>query len=134
MLPAVRDTLNSQFYEYCRFAEAALASNAAPDLTGFRGPDGAGFGAAFAHAVLEEFWVLLCTNDKRYAKVRTAAKGTGKSALLAISAYVTGKWSVAAGTATGAVSVVAVIITRVGHAALCRVMSDRRPERDLAKL
>jgi len=126
--------LNGQFYEYCRFAEAALASNMSPDLTGFRGPDGGGLGAAFAYAVLEEFWLLLCTNDKRYAKVRTAAKGTGKSALLAISAYVTGKWNVAAGTAAGAVSVVSVIVARVGHAALCRVMSERRPERDLAKL
>jgi hypothetical protein len=122
---------DAKFLEYCRFAEAAFAAGFSPEVARFRGTSYGFSCAALGNAILHEFWLLLCTDEKRYVGVRSKTKKAGAGSLAAITAYVGGKFGLEAAAAAAAVSATAIVVKKVGVAALCSIWGEhtKKPAR-----
>lgn len=115
-----RDHLSEDFFHSIDYIEASLCQNKWPIIkyhTGVSYP----LSARILNAVLDEFGLLLCTEDEKYGKVREKGKLLSKVGVSAIASYLAGSLGIAIGVATGVVSFIALIVLKIGIGVFCRI-------------
>lgn len=71
--------------------------------------------------IIDELWLLLCTNDPKYKKLRGKGDVIGTDVVHFIAGVVVASLGLASGMATGCVAFAVLACTRVGVAVFCRL-------------
>jgi hypothetical protein len=89
-----------------------------------------GWSTRLREAILDEIYLLVCTNDRKYKDVREAGKALSKPGVTAIAGTLSAVFAgVPIGLLTGAVAYLVLLVARVGANSLCRAYSSApRPE------
>jgi len=83
-----------------------------------------GWSIRLREAILEEIFLLLCTDDPKYQNVREAGKALSKPGVTAIAGALSAVFvGVPIGLLTGAVAYLVLLVARVGANSLCRAYS-----------
>ena len=122
-----REYLSEDLFRYVDYVETSLLNAKWPEKIVTRGRK-KNINSQIVDTILEEMFILFCTNDRRYGDVRKQGKAFYKYSTTAIAGYVSGVIGISLGIATGAVSFIMLSILRVGLNTFCKLATEKYKE------
>lgn len=119
-----REFLTDDFFEYRSYVEDSFQDKEWPNPLLSRGGK-IGKLSKIVDAVLEELYLLLCSNHKRYKEVRKQGKAFSKIALPAVASYIGATFGISIGMATGFVGFLSISVFKIGTGVFCRLREDQ---------
>lgn len=117
--------IDEDLLAFSAYVEHNLAQGKWPEATRAHGGRAGTARALVNDAILNQLYLLLCTDDPSYREVRSKGSVVSAGAVTAVAGYIAGAYSVGLAAATGGVSFVALAVFRVGIGVFCQLGKQR---------